>query len=100
MVEVCGVLDNSVITDLFLWDSSQPGTDVLLSIHTLQLDFLFSDWFCFKYAECIENAKCTVYFAQTARGAFVRDRRYDHHIDQYIFALGKVVNILCLVAFL
>ena len=35
-------------------------------IHTLQLNFLFSEWLFSKYAECIENVHC----AQAARGAF------------------------------
>ena len=39
----------------------------LTNIHTLQLNFLFSDWLFSKYAECIENVHCT---PQTARGAF------------------------------
>ena len=28
-------------------------------IHTLELNFLFSDWLFSKYAECIENVHCT-----------------------------------------
>ena len=31
----------------------------LFDIHTLQLNFLLSDWLFSKYAECIENAHCT-----------------------------------------
>ena len=31
----------------------------LSPIHTLQLNFLFSDWLFSKYAECIENVHCT-----------------------------------------
>ena len=31
----------------------------LTLIHTLQLNFLFSDWLLSKYAECIENVHCT-----------------------------------------
>ena len=30
-------------------------------IHTLQLNFLFSDWLFSKYAECIKNVHCSLY---------------------------------------
>ena len=54
------------------------STDALNDIHTLQLNFLLSDWLFSKYAECIENVHCTPRTAprlrpdcaQTARGAF------------------------------
>ena len=41
----------------------ETAVSVLLNrIHTLQLNFLFSDWLFNKYAECFENVHC----AQTA----------------------------------
>ena len=36
---------------------------VTIIIHTLQLNFLFSDWFFSKYAECIEYVQCTLHTA-------------------------------------
>ena len=32
----------------------------LVYIHTLQLNFLISDWLFRKYSECIENVQCTL----------------------------------------
>ena len=47
----------------------------LISIHTLQLNFLFSDWLFSKYAECIENVHCASRTAPRLHEVlFVRDR--------------------------
>ena len=39
----------------------------MTNIHTLQLNFLFSDWLFSKYAECIENVHCTLRTAPRLR---------------------------------
>ena len=53
----------------------------LVKIHTLQLNFLFSDWFFSKYAECIENVHCTPRTAPRLREVLlVRDRERERHI--------------------
>ena len=68
----------------------------LITIHTLQLNFLLSDWLFSKYAECIENVHCTPRTAPRLREVLlVRDLARERHIDWSIFfSLGKVVNIL------
>ena len=64
----------------------------LTIIHTLQLNFLFSDWFFSKYVECIENVQYTLRTVPRLREVLLLcDRTRDHHID---FALDKVDDIL------
>ena len=63
----------------------------LISIHTLQVKFLFSDWLFSKYAECIENVFFTPRTAPRLREVLlVRDRARERLI---YFPLGKGVNI-------
>ena len=48
------------------------------SIHTLQLSFLYSDWFSSKYAEGIENVHCTPpTVPRLCEVLLVRDRHID-----------------------
>ena len=55
---------------------------ISLRIHTLQLNFLFSDWLFRKYAECFENVHCTPRTAPRLREVLlVRDRVRERHID-------------------
>ena len=54
----------------------------LILIHTLQLNFLFSDWLLSKYAECVENVHCTPRTApRLCKVLLVRDRTRERHID-------------------
>ena len=54
----------------------------VISIHTLQLNFLFSDWLFSKYEKCIENVHCTPLTAPKLHEVLlVRDRGRDRHID-------------------
>ena len=58
----------------------------LIHIHTLQLNFLLSDWLFSKYAECIENVHCTPCTAPRLRGVLlVRDLARERHIDWSFF---------------
>ena len=67
---------------------------VLMEIHTLQLNFLFSDWLS-KYAECIENVHCTPRTApRLPKVLLVRDRVRDITSTDPFVSLGKIVNIL------
>ena len=54
------------------------------SIHTLQLNFLFSDWLLSKNTECIENVYCTL---RTVPRCFCVIQR-ERHIDWFIFFSG------------
>ena len=55
-------------------------------IHTLQLDFLFSDWLFSKYAECIENVYCTPQTAPRLHEVLlVCDPACERHIHWSIF---------------
>ena len=78
--------------------SLQSFACVLILIHTLQLNFLFSDWLSSKYAECIENVYCTLRTcAQTARGAF--GARTSHRLIHFfhwvkLLIRGRVNNSL------
>ena len=47
LLHSCGLLGCYINED--------PYRDVLKGIHTLPLNFLFSDWLVSKYTECIEN---------------------------------------------
>ena len=59
-------------------------------IHTLQIDFLFSDWLFSKYAGCIGNVHCTPRTAPRLREVLlVRDRARERHMGWSIFSLGK-----------
>ena len=58
----------------------------LICIHTLPLNFLFSDWLFCKYAECIENVHCTLRTAPSLHKVLlVHDRACECHIDLPIF---------------
>ena len=68
-------------------------------IHTLQLNFLFSDWLFRKYAECIENVHCTARTAprlrpDCARCFWCMIARANVTSTDPFFSLGKVANIL------
>ena len=56
--------------------------NLLILIHTLQLNFMFSDWLFGNYAECIENVQCN---PRTVPRMFevllLRDPACDHHIN-------------------
>ena len=53
-----------------------------LHSHTLQLNFLSSDWIFSKYGECIENVYCTPRTALRLHEVLlVRDRTHVRHID-------------------
>ena len=73
--------------------------DTLIKIHTLQLNFLSSDWLFSKYAECIENVHCTPRTAPRLRPDCamcfwcVIACANVTSTDPF-FSLGKVVNIL------
>ena len=75
---------------LWKWSLFQPK-----GIHTLQLNFLFSDWLFSKYAECIENVHCTLLTAPKLRPDCARCFwcvTARANVDWSIFSLGKVVN--------
>ena len=56
-------------------------------IHTLQFNFLFSDWLFSKYAECIEYVYCTPRTTPRLRELLlVSDRALERHIDSSIFS--------------
>ena len=62
------------------------GSICLTPVHTLQVDFLFSDWLFSEYAESIENVHCTPRTAPRLRDVLlVRDCARDCHIDRSIF---------------
>ena len=71
----------------------------MTSFHTLQLNFLLSDWLFSKYAECIENVHCTPRTACRLRPDCPRcfwcviSHANVTSTDPF-FSLGKVVNIL------
>ena len=74
-------------------------SQTLTFIHTLQLNFLFSDWLLSKYTECIENFHCTPRPAQGLRPDCARCfwcviARTNVTSTDPLFSLGKVVNIL------
>ena len=55
-----------VYSNLFLWHKFTVAVEYnfvfksyVLKIHTLQLNFLFSDWLFSKYVECIGDVHCT-----------------------------------------
>ena len=55
-------------------------------IHTLQLNFLFSDLLFSKYVDCIKNVHCTPRTTSSLREVLlVRDRMCERHIDWSIF---------------
>ena len=64
-------------------------------IHTLQLNFLFSDWLFSKYVECIENSTALCILRQDCARCFwcVITRANVTSADPF-FSVGKVVNIL------
>ena len=54
----------------------------MATIHTLKVDFLFSDWLFSKYAECIENVHCTLRTVPRLREVLlVSESVRDHQID-------------------
>ena len=70
----------------------QKKLNYLMMFHTLQLNFLFSDWLFSKYAECIENFHCIPRTANRLREMLlVRDHKRERHIDWSIFSR---VNLL------
>ena len=61
---------------------NQYVNSTLKNIHTLLLDFLFSDWLVIKYAECIENVKCIPGTAPRMHIVLlVPSRASERHID-------------------
>ena len=77
----------------------QHFTCFMYTIHTLQLNFLLSDWLFSKYEECIENVHC---FPRTAprlhpdcaRGFWCVISHANVTLTDPFFSLGKAVNIL------
>ena len=72
---------------------------VIKQIHTLQLNFWFSDWLFSKYAECIENVHCTPRSAPRLRSDCAMCfwcviARANVTSTNPFFSLGKVFNIL------
>ena len=63
-------------------------------LHTLQLNFLLTDWLFSKYAECIENVHCTPRLRPDCARCFwcVVARANVTSTDPF-FSLGKVANI-------
>ena len=82
----------------FVWYLKIINT-VLKNIHTLQLNFLFSNWLCSKYTECIENVHFTPRTAPRLRPDCTRCfwcviARANVTSTDPFFSLSKVVNIL------
>ena len=80
------ILEIKLINLHILKTLSSRKVSRLGSIHTRQLNFLFSDWLFSKYAECIENVHCTPRTAPRLRLGLcevllVRDLAREHHID-------------------
>ena len=96
----CGANLNKAIATSHIYKSWSKKTSILL-IHTLQLNFLFSDWLFRKYVECIKSVQNTPRTAPRLREVLlVRDRVRERHIDWSIFFTGQNCKFSsCLVAF-
>ena len=82
-----------------IFSASSCNDSLSKRIHTLQLNFLFSDWLFTKYAQCIENVHWTPRTAPRLRTDCARCfwcviACANVTSTDPFFSLGKVVNIL------